>query len=255
MRKYLNKKTGFLILALVLSATITYSQENTTTPKYTDAQISEIMDKKSYPNYDKDKTALEQFKPIFIRNGESYNYKTSIPKLECLKQVNNKLDSAEKAYGEYWKVYEQQMKKRDDFAYLCATLKKEIKNFEDYIKNTSSSLGNPVYTVPAKFDDALALAKTTGDNVLNSERYKAMKFSERQTYAKSEWYKVDSKILEADYSIAVLKYQKGDNYEGLTPLMKKREETVTQINALKTDFDNKMVEASKTELAKVTMPA
>jgi len=251
MKHILNKGKIAATIVLLLASTFSYAQ--TSTPAYTDAQINKIMDKSSYPNYDKDKTDMEKIKTIFYHPGNSYNYKTSIEKLENIKWAKSKIDSVSKAYSEYWKVYKDQMKKREECDYLYELVKTQIKEFEDYIKNTDNG-ANPVFTVPKQLDDALELAKSKQD-IVNSERYKSLKFSEKRNYVKSEWYRVDDEVLGADYQIAKLKYTKGENYEGLGALIKKREEAVSSINALKSELDSKVVEASMAELENIKMPA
>ncbi|MFI5150719.1 MAG: hypothetical protein ACHQRM_13365 [Bacteroidia bacterium] len=231
-----------------------FSQNSNQKTAYSDEQLLKILDKKSYPHYAEDQEALKKMKSVFIHDGNSYNPKTDVEKLGILKWTKAKLDSIASTYAEYWRIYEEQMKKKEDLDYQYSRLKKEIKEFETHLGAMEQGGENAVVAGSQTLDKALEKAKTKAD-ILTTDNYKKLKYSEKEDYVRSQWDRVEDELETVRFRIALLTYRKGGNDGGVGILTKKMQEAETEIQAVRKDFDTKMLETCKADLDKVKLPA
>jgi hypothetical protein len=173
--------------------------------KYTPEQINAILNKASYPDYEKDRNVLWEFSKLYIvrQNGTNFYGTLSYNTLEATRQANMFKSSSEaitpigEKYAEYWEVYEAVNKKKEDMHTLYLEDKKAIAEFAKNVSN--------YHNLPAQaqkhLDEALA----------NSNQFKAANTTENK-YGEDEYAsKVGWKFDNANYCLALLRCQKGDN--------------------------------------------
>lgn len=237
----------------------TSNQVNTEKKTYTEAEIAKLMDIKSYPDYDLDKAEIDRIYALY--NSTSRTGK--VERLEKLKSSKQKVEEIGKKYSEYWSVYWDQMKKMEPMDAKWEKLKSPVRSygpktsFIDIVQEEADKKlkqqGNPTFVVPKMLSDAEAKAK--GNSTLfDKPDFKSANYDNKQKMANSKWASVNLDLEDINYIIALAKYKSGEESSDVKELMKKRDESVANIDGYKKDFNSKVVSLCMAELATIKPP-
>lgn len=200
---------------------------------YSEEEVIKIMDKKSYPSYNADKSELESIRKMFGGNDshdsdEGHDEEQSkkarelkfihpdVNLIENLVNTKTKFDKYSDLYGTYWKIYQEQMGSQEPLESSYNKAKSTIQQFEFKIDLGNYSSGNPLFLAQKEIDNALEYA----DNGAN-------------------WNQLEYHMQNTSRYIAYIKHKKGDNAPGLSDLVKKNEEAKVKIIEAKKQFDAK----------------
>lgn len=215
-----------------------------------EADIMRIMDKNSYPNYNKDLATLLRIDTLY--NYEKYNVRPSMAvKIKNLEWAKGEIDRINKVYDEYWKVFSSKMGKEEAMYSLSTKLYTPESNsrrasgfivyFEIGLKNNSGDLFFPTQGILDK------VIKQVTDNMAllnDTER----DYYEKNDLAKTWWLVVNRDLDQADANISIMQYKKGQENEQVKSILNRMKETANEVNSKRIEFNAKM-DALKTTTA------
>ena len=215
---------------------------------YTPEEKAKILDKANYPNYAEDKVKIDEIYKLY--NVSNVYYYFTVKMVEGMSNSSTSLEKYNQLYGEYWKVYKEEIGKTEEVSekHMIASSKiNELKEGLDY-KYT----GDLVADFKKKINKVVIIAEEKS-TILDTEAGKQTTEDSREKDSKYNWREVQT-ILDDVYIEALILKSKGEKEEVIKELMKKREETIAKIEPFKKQYTDKVTKLLQAEYDAAYIP-